>query len=266
LSGQVALADGTKVAYLTMGDRSHPALFLGPHFHPSTANDENVAAWLGGLVEDYFLILADLPRGVGGSAKPLGREYGPQVAVKEILAVADAAEVDTFAWLGYSFGAAVGVQLACRTDRLTALAIGGFPPLGAPFAALAEILNQMAQDAERGVSHFDPLQIKSTAAFYEKLLGWPEHAEVARLSIPRLLFMGTEDSAETMPTRRRLPLAEIVRHNEQALTLLGWDVAWLPGQNHAGAMSADQALPVVRRFLNARIGRPSGARHLYAGL
>src|SRR5262245_40793632 len=39
----------------------------------------------------------------------------------DILAVADAAGVDRFAWFGFSFGAVAGRQLASRTNRLSAL-------------------------------------------------------------------------------------------------------------------------------------------------
>ena len=52
----------------------------------------------------------------------------------DILAVADAAGVDRFAWFGFSFGSVVGLQLASRTSRLSALVCGGWPPLGGQYA------------------------------------------------------------------------------------------------------------------------------------
>jgi len=52
----------------------------------------------------------------------------------DILAVADAAGVDRFAWFGFSFGGVVGLQLASRTNRLSALVCGGWPPLGGQYA------------------------------------------------------------------------------------------------------------------------------------
>ena len=45
----------------------------------------------------------------------------------DILAIADAAGVERFAWCGFSWGAVVGLQLATRTDRLSALICGGWP-------------------------------------------------------------------------------------------------------------------------------------------
>jgi pimeloyl-ACP methyl ester carboxylesterase len=46
----------------------------------------------------------------------------------DLLAVADAAGADRFAYYGYSWLALAGLQLAIRTDRLAALVIGGRVP------------------------------------------------------------------------------------------------------------------------------------------
>src|SRR5690242_17921022 len=56
----------------------------------------------------------------------------PDNVAADLLAVADAAGADRFAYYGYSWLAVSGLQLAARTDRLTALAMGGYPPLGQP--------------------------------------------------------------------------------------------------------------------------------------
>src|SRR5436309_11310059 len=57
----------------------------------------------------------------------------PANVASDILAVADAAGVDRFAYYGYSWLAMIGLQLAIRTDRLWALVLGGFPPLNGPY-------------------------------------------------------------------------------------------------------------------------------------
>jgi pimeloyl-ACP methyl ester carboxylesterase len=51
----------------------------------------------------------------------------------DLLAVADAAGTDRFAYYGYSWLALAGLQLAIRTDRLAALVMGGFPPIDGPY-------------------------------------------------------------------------------------------------------------------------------------
>src|SRR5258708_1926427 len=57
----------------------------------------------------------------------------PANTANDLLAVADAAGADRFAYYGYSWLALIGLQLAIRTDRLSALIIGGFPPLNWPY-------------------------------------------------------------------------------------------------------------------------------------
>ncbi len=63
----------------------------------------------------------------------------PANAVSDLLAVADAAGADRFAYYGYSWLALIGLQLAIRTNRLSALIMGGFPPLDGPYAAMLRV-------------------------------------------------------------------------------------------------------------------------------
>src|SRR5438128_9958604 len=65
--------------------------------------------------------------------RPKPETLTPANAASDLLAVADAAGADRFAYYGYSWLALIGLQLAIRTDRLSALIMGGFPPLNAPY-------------------------------------------------------------------------------------------------------------------------------------
>ena len=49
----------------------------------------------------------------------------PDEVCADLLAAADAAGASRFVWYGYSISAVAGLQLATRTDRLTALICGG---------------------------------------------------------------------------------------------------------------------------------------------
>ena len=60
----------------------------------------------------------------------------PESIAADILAAADAAGVDRFAFYGYSWLAMSGLQLAIRTDRVSALVMGGYPPIGGPYAEM----------------------------------------------------------------------------------------------------------------------------------
>ena len=70
----------------------------------------------------------------GQGTSPSLRAESVDLAEADILAIADAAGADQFAWWGYSFGGAAGLQLAARTDRVSALVVGGVPPVWQPFS------------------------------------------------------------------------------------------------------------------------------------
>lgn len=63
----------------------------------------------------------------------------PNNIASDLLAVADAANGRQFAYYGYSWLALSGMQLAIRTDRLTALIMGGFPPIGGPYKEMLKV-------------------------------------------------------------------------------------------------------------------------------
>src|SRR6202049_139790 len=74
----------------------------------------------------------------------------PANTAHDLLAVADAAGAHRFAYYGYSWLALIGLQLAMRTDRLSALIMGGFPPLNGPYAAMLRVTtaaHEMAVEA-----------------------------------------------------------------------------------------------------------------------
>src|SRR6266404_1060720 len=100
--------DGTEIYFETHGHRSNPAILMGPHFYPSRPPDDEsfTDAWIDRLQQDFFLIVADYPRGIGRTGNPQGLAYSPDVAAQEYECIANAAGVDRFGWVGYSFGGA----------------------------------------------------------------------------------------------------------------------------------------------------------------
>src|SRR5436189_5901335 len=84
-----------------------------------------------GLSDVFRVVAFDYEGNVLRLPKP--ETLTPANVVSDLLAVADAAEAERFAYYGYSWLAMVGLQLAIRTDRLSALAMGGFPPLHGPY-------------------------------------------------------------------------------------------------------------------------------------
>jgi pimeloyl-ACP methyl ester carboxylesterase len=72
-------------------------------------------------------------------ATPKPDTLTPVNVAGDILAVADAAGAERFAYYGYSWLAMGGLQLAIRTDRLWALAMGGYPPVDGPYAEMLQV-------------------------------------------------------------------------------------------------------------------------------
>ena len=172
-------------------------------------------------LQDRFRVLA-VPYEAYALAHPRAETLTPDTIAADLLAISDAAEVDRFACYGYSWLAVAALQLALRTDRLTALAMGGYPPLGGPYAemlatttathelAVAAATGQRAEPAtpSRSDSEFDwdsvevtltPEQTRQFVTLYEALAGFDDMAALARVSCPRLCFVGTADRIEYSP-------------------------------------------------------------------
>jgi pimeloyl-ACP methyl ester carboxylesterase len=251
--GQVNAADGTAILFETHGSRTSPAVFLGPHFYRTRERrDEScTVSWIEALESEFFLIIADYPRGIGSTGNPQRLSYSAEVAAREYELIADAAGVHRFAWVGYSFGGAIGVQLACRTDRVSALAIGGFPPLNAPFKRVAQLAREMALTPPPVPESWDVGVLWSTVAFYESLLSWPERAAVAALKMPRLVYMGEFDDG--LGPRGEIPLARNLHLVEDELRSLAWQVVWLAGLDHLTALQPTYSLRYVHQFLRGAL-------------
>lgn len=253
LSGVARSFDGTEIVFQTLGSRERPAVFLGPHFYVTRANPDpyESGSWIERLAQDFFLIVADYPRGIGSTGNQLGAKNTPDAVAEDYLAIAAAACVDRFGWVGYSYGAAIGVQLACRTNRLTALAIGGFPPLNAPFRFMVDMTERAVRSRSRRFAQINRAYIRSINGFYRALLEWPERDEVAMLQLPRLVFMGTEDGRDRRKNPWAVPLAPKLQEVDAELVAQGWRVEWLRGCDHMDAIRADVSAALVHSFLRA---------------
>lgn len=100
-----------------------------------------------GLADGFRVVAFDYEGHVIAQPKP--DTLTPDNVANDLLAIADAAGVGTFAYYGYSWLALCGLQLAIRTNRLNGLAMGGFPPLGGPYAemlAVTEATHRMSAE------------------------------------------------------------------------------------------------------------------------
>ena len=223
-----------------------PALVLGyPFAGPGGPDAAPADAFLEHLVDRFRVIVAHYPRGIGNSAPPAPDVTTADHVSTELLAIASAADADRFAYWGYSWGGVTGLQLACRTDRLTALVIGGWPPLGGPYDDMRAMTAGAAANPDLPAD--ERASINAYAAYYRSLEGWDDN-QVAAITCPKLVYVGGDDVVVQGGVTVRL--TDLVEAHHDALVAQDWSVHVLPGLDHAGAMyGAEQVVPPVRAFL-----------------
>jgi pimeloyl-ACP methyl ester carboxylesterase len=276
---QATLHDGSTIPIAIAGDG--PAVVLPvrpePYDEPTAAS---MRAWGGdpdvgptlidGLAPRFRVIAADYEG--HRMANPAPDTLTPDALAADALAIADAAGARTFAWYGYSWLALTGLQVALRTDRLWALAMGGYPPLDGPYAAMLDVtraahaLSVAAAAAppvdpvEVTPGDWDTVQVRTSEAqtqqfvtMYEALAAFDDRAALGRVTIPRLAFAGDQDTIEYGPAwgDTIVRIGEPLAANKAALEAAGWTVRVLPGLDHMSAMRSDVVLPLLREWLES---------------
>ncbi len=190
----------------------------------------------------------------------------PGNILSDLLSVADAANADRFVYYGYSWLAMIGLQLAINTDRLSALIMGGFPPLSGPYAEMLRVTTagyelasstsrttETTQDPDESQwsrTALSPDQHRQFVTLYQALQGFDDQAVQAQITCPRLCFAG---SADEIHYGKRwgdvfISLAAPLIRERARLEALGWEVRVLNGLNHIQAMQAAQVLPILRSW------------------
>jgi hypothetical protein len=177
-----------------------------------------------------------------------------------------------------------GLQLAIRTDRLTALVMGGFPPLDGPYDQMLQVTkatyglavaNASAPTAAEAppppsTEPTDPDEVdwstvqvtltegqtRQFVTFYEGLQDFDDRAAQAQVTCPRLCFVGSADEI-TYDERWggvRVSMADPVISRRAELESLGWQVQILEGLDHTQAMQTPHVLPIVRPWLLSVLG------------
>ena len=225
-----------------------------------------------GLLDTVTVVAFDYEGHVLATPKP--ETLTPSSISSDVLAVADAAGADTVAYYGYSWLALAGLQLAIRTKRLTALVMGGFPPIDGPYAEMLDVTaatHRMASEPDSAPPTTDGPSVPgdwSTVEFdmpepqarqfltlYESLQDFDDRGVLSRLDCPRLCFAGSED--EIVYDERwgdtHVDIAGPLNDNRYELEAAGWSVCLLDGLDHAQAMQPDNVLPVIRPWLAAEL-------------
>lgn len=228
-----------------------------------------------GLSDAFQVVAFDYEGHVLGTPKP--DTLTPANVAGDLLAVADAVGADRFAYYGYSWLALSGLQLAIRTDRLSALVMGGFPPVGGPYAEMLRVTmatHEMTVSPQRPPAtpqtpqnseepDWSSVEVSMTEAqtrqfvtLYQALQGFDDRAAQARISCPRLCFVGSADEIEYGERWGgvHVSMAGPVVNRRAELGDLGWEVSVLEGLDHTQAMQAAHVLPVMRPWLASATG------------
>ncbi|GAB3476835.1 alpha/beta fold hydrolase [Amycolatopsis cihanbeyliensis] len=278
---EARLHDGSTIELETHGDG--PALLLPVNPRPVEGTQaEQMRKWgtdpalgrslIDGLSDAFRVIAFDYEGHILAEPKP--DTLTPAAVANDMLAVADAAGVERFGYYGYSWLALTGLQLAIRTDRLSALAMGGFPPIGGPYAemlrvttATSELAVPAGTDPKPGprpdaqdwseydwstveVTMTEP-QTRQFVTLYEALQDFDDVAAQARVDCPRLCFVGSADEIHYGERWGNVTvrMAEPITNRRTELEHLGWTVHILEGLDHMRAMQADRVLPILRPWL-----------------
>jgi pimeloyl-ACP methyl ester carboxylesterase len=218
---------------------------------------------IDGLSDAFRVIAFDYEGNVLSLPKP--ETLTPDNVAADLIAVADAISADRFAYYGYSWLAMIGLQLALRTHRLSALTMGGFSPVDGPYKEMLTVTtaaNNMAggdgptsEEDEWSTAAMSKGQTQQFVTLYQALQGFDDEAVQAQITCPRLCFVGSADAMQYGKNWGDVYVdlaGPLVRERER-LESLGWEVRVLDGLDHLQAMQANQVLPIMRPWLMEKL-------------
>jgi len=192
----------------------------------------------------------------------------------DFLHIADAMNVNTFSYYGYSWLALAGLQLAIRTNRLDSLIMGGFPPYHGPYQEMLTVttksheqaLSQIykgSQPEEASINpeevdwnnvqvQMDPNQTKQFLTLYQSLMDFDDTLVQDKLVFPKLAFAGEKDTIMYGENfgNVTVDIAGLLNKHKEALEHFGWDIRILKGEmDHTKAMQPEAVLPLIKPWL-----------------
>lgn len=221
-----------------------------------------------GLARSHRVFVADYEG--HRMAHPAPGTLTPGNVTADLLAIADAAEAGAFAYYGYSWLALCGLQLAIRTDRLWALAMGGYPPREGPYESMLAVTREAhamaiqsadlapSPDTAAEPGDWDSVSVQTNeeqtrqfVTLYEALQDFDDSSAAVPRDLPRLAFAGAGDQIDYGPAwgNIHVKIGEPLAIHKQALVEAGWDVQVLPGLDHMSAMHSSVVLPILTDWL-----------------
>ena len=253
--GEFEVASGATIHYRSVGPPNGVALMLGlplmaSHttiFGPDSGATLN--GYLDRLTDVYRVLLVDYPN-IGKSTSPPPAEMTAERVCSDLLATADAAGFGKFVYWAYSWGGAAALQLASRSARLSALVVGGWPPLGGQYADILRAARRQLDDPPPSarVVLREPAQYAQWVTFYESVLDWPEQQAIGEIDCPRMVFFGGRGDVD--PGGEDIHIAGTIRKRRGELRRLGWSVHEIADRDHSVCLDASAVVPPVRAFLD----------------
>lgn len=179
-TSSIISADGTRLVYDVVGTGSALILLHGGG-GGQTRQSWSEVGYVKRLEDAFTVITMDI-RGHGDSDKPVEPSaFAIETMCSDVLAVADACEVDTFVLWGFSYGGNIGRYLAARSTRVTKLII-----IGIPFGPAAS--GDFRQFIVSFRAHWQPiLKAKQAGTFDLAALSKEDAAALATMELPVLL-------------------------------------------------------------------------------
>lgn len=245
----VRTEDGLSLSVTDEGPPRGPVVIAAHGFASSGHANWRAAGWSRALpLAGYRLLTYDL-RGHGDSDRPHepGR-YVLDLLRSDALAVLDAFEVPMAHWLGYSFGARLGLEVArYAPERLASLSLGGLPARD-PLAAF-DLVAARAH-VESGATVTD----SSTAALLD-MAGSPGNDRLALLAFVEGMRTGDPIPIEPASAPSLMVTGDqdtIAVGSAEVAALLGARFVSLPGRTHTNAMSARGFKEAVVEFVGGQ--------------
>lgn len=252
-------SDGTEIAY-EVGGAGEPLVLV--HGSGLSKGTWRGLGYLRDLERDFTVVALDM-RGHGRSGKPHDPAgYAHRAFVADVDAVLDAVDLGPVHYVGYSFGARIGLRIASeQPERLRTLTtIGGSygdlsQAIGATFfpswrEALAtggmdEFLRRWGERRGREIDPATALAFRANdpvalSAYFQAVEGEESIGldAASRITVPTLLIAGTDDTTryrQSQEAARRMPDARFFE---------------LIGQDHGSSLlPVDEVTDLVRTFV-----------------
>jgi pimeloyl-ACP methyl ester carboxylesterase len=228
--------DGPRIAYDVTGEGS-PIVLL--HGGGHTRQNWHDVGYVKRLKHNFKVIAIDI-RGNGESDKPIDPTYyTTDKMCQDILAVADACNVEQFTIWGFSYGGNIGRYLAAQSDRVEKFII-----IGIPFGLGAS--GDFRQFIEEFRDHWQPiLQAQNEGTF-----------DTASLS--------TDDQQALEKTNIAVDLASLSAMLEWGViepSNIGCQTLWLVGSKNETAMASIREYEEELRMSKVRVEVIEGINH-----